>query len=30
MKTIIGLEKFWTLFIGVGAIWGAMMMCIEQ
>ena len=29
MKTIIGLEKFWTLFIGVGAVWGAMMMFID-
>ena len=29
MKTIIGFEKFWTLFIGVGAVWGAMMMFID-
>lgn len=29
MKTIIGLEKFWTLFIGVGAVWGTMMMFID-
>jgi hypothetical protein len=29
MKTIIGIEKFWTLFIGLGAVWGAMMMWID-
>ena len=29
MKTIIGLEKFWTLFIGIGAVWGSMMMWID-
>ena len=29
MKTLIGIEKFWTLFIGIGAVWGAMMMWID-
>ena len=29
MKTIIGLEKFWTLFIAIGAVWGAAMMWID-
>ena len=29
MKTIIGIEKFWTLFIGIGAVWGATMMWID-
>ena len=29
MKAIIGLEKFWTLFIGIGAVWGAAMMWID-
>lgn len=29
MKTIIGLEKFWTLFIGLGAVWGTTMMFID-
>ena len=29
MKTIIGVENFWTLFIGIGAVWGTMMMFID-
>ena len=29
MKTLIGIEKFWTLFIGIGAVCGAMMMWID-
>lgn len=29
MKTLIGIEKFWTLFIGIGAIWGTTMMWID-
>ena len=29
MKTVIGLEKFWTLFIAIGAVWGAAMMWID-
>lgn len=29
MKTIIGLEKFWTLFIAIGAVWGTAMMWID-
>ena len=29
MKTIIGLEKFWTLFIAIGAVWGSAMMWID-
>ena len=29
MKAIIGVEKFWTLFIGIGAVWGTTMMFID-
>ena len=29
MKTLIGIEKFWTLFIGIGAVWGTTMMFID-
>jgi hypothetical protein len=29
-KAIICFVKFWTLFIGIGAVWGAMMMWIDQ
>ena len=29
MKTLIGIEKFWTLFIGIGAVWGATMIWID-
>ena len=29
MKTLIGIEKFWALFISIGAIWGATMMWID-
>lgn len=28
-KLVIGLQKFWTLFIGIGAVWGALMMWID-
>ena len=28
-STIIGLEQFWTLFIGVGVVWGTTMMFID-